>query len=259
MPTLLTSDGTPIYYEVTGSGIPPLVFVHGWCSNLRHWDAQVGYFALGHRVLAVDRRGQGRSGVSSHGYTVEQHAADLAEVLAREEIDGAIVVGHAGGAPTVLELARSYPDRVRALVAVDAVPPRRRVGGAARNGTALTELVDRLAGPDGGAVFEAMYRGFFDDPDGPVGRAAVADALGVPLSVAVAELRGLDIDTLALAQQIRQPVLWLTVGPADRATVGAAFRGVQYAEVTGSGHFPHLEAPDQVDSAIERFVVGLAG
>ncbi|MBW1886212.1 MAG: hypothetical protein JRJ58_21990 [Deltaproteobacteria bacterium] len=35
--------------------------MHGGCSNPRHWDAQMRYFAKPHRVVAVDRRGHGRS------------------------------------------------------------------------------------------------------------------------------------------------------------------------------------------------------
>src|SRR5262245_13527393 len=61
MPELTTDDGARIYYEVEGAGDPALVFVHGWCSNLRHWDPQAEHFSRRHRVLRVDRRGYGRS------------------------------------------------------------------------------------------------------------------------------------------------------------------------------------------------------
>jgi len=71
-------------------------------------------------VLAVDRRGHGRSDVPEGGYTAKQHAADIAEVARKEKIRNAIVVGHAGGGPSTLEFARSYPQYARAVVMVDA-------------------------------------------------------------------------------------------------------------------------------------------
>ncbi len=38
MPTFRTEDGAELYYNVEGTerGNPPLIFIHGWCSNLTH-------------------------------------------------------------------------------------------------------------------------------------------------------------------------------------------------------------------------------
>ena len=54
MATLTSQDGTKVFYTVRGEGRPPFIFIHGWCSNLTHWDARTRYFAKGHRVLAAD-------------------------------------------------------------------------------------------------------------------------------------------------------------------------------------------------------------
>ena len=260
MAKLTTRDGTRIFYKVRGEGRPPFLFIHGWCSNLGHWDAQTRYFARRHRVLAVDRRGHGRSDVPAAGYTAKQHAADLAEVARLEKIRAAIVVGHAGGGPATLEFARSYPKLARAVVLVDSiVGPSARIGDSTDPaGMALAGMIGPLEGENGAAVLKEMYGGFFSEHAGRIGRQAIAEALQTPLEVAAAELRSLAIDTQAIAKQLRQPVLWLTVAPADQMAVGKVFRNVQFGQVVGSGHFPQLEVPDQTNAMIERFVATLS-
>ncbi|NQZ97018.1 MAG: alpha/beta hydrolase [Myxococcales bacterium] len=256
MATLTTRDGTRIFYKVRGEGRPPFIFIHGWCSNLAHWDAQTRHFGKRHRVLAVDRRGQGRSDVPPGGYTGKQHAADLAEVARKEKIRSAIVVGHAGGGPTTLEFARSYPHLARAVVMVDSmVGPKARIGDPSDPaGRALGALIDSFEGPGGAAEFKKMYSGLFSRHAGPAGRQAVADAAKTPREVVAAELESLAINTLGIAKRLEQPVLWLTAAAANEAAVGKAFRNVQFARTVGSGHFPHIEVPEQTNAMIERFV-----
>lgn len=254
-----TDDGVRIHYEVQDGGEPALVFLHGWCSNLRHWDAQVEYFAPRHRVLAVDRRGHGKSDVpapTSGGYTASRHGTDLAEVMDATGTTRAVVVGHAGGAPGVLALAAARPDLVRALVLVDTiVSPESRIGDPDDHaGATLGAMVDRILGPDGPAAFTAMYEAMFSTHAGPVATEAVASASLVPAAVAAEELRSLAIDTVALARAARVPVLWLTVSGADEVRLRTVFADIQFGQVVGSGHFPHLEVPEQVNAMIERFV-----
>ena len=193
MATLTTQDRTKIFYTVRGEGRPPFIFIHGWCSNLTHWDAQMRYFAKGHRVLAVDRRGHGRSDVPEGGYTAKQHAADIAEVARKEKIRNAIVVGHAGGGPSTLEFARSYPQYARAVVMVDAqVGPKAKIGDPKDPfGAQLGGIIDLLNGKNGRAAFKQVYSGFFSEHAGRAGRAAIADAARTPRDVAVAELVGI--------------------------------------------------------------------
>ena len=84
MPTFRTDDGAELHYKVEGHdrGNPDLIFIHGWCSNLNHWEEQASYFQDSHRILRMDRRGMGQSTTPGSGHTPQQHAADIA-ALAR--------------------------------------------------------------------------------------------------------------------------------------------------------------------------------
>jgi pimeloyl-ACP methyl ester carboxylesterase len=259
MTTLTTPDGTRLCYRVRGSGRPALVFVHGWCSNLTHWNAQIRYFARRHRVLALDRRGHGRSDVPDEGYTTEQHAADLAGVLRKERVRSAVIVGHAGGGAATLELAHAYPHLARAVVLVDSrVGPSVRVGDRGDPAwAALGGLIDRIRGERGAAEFVKIYREFFSKPAGRIAREAIAAAARTPREVAAAELLSLASGTQRIAEQLTQPVLWLSVSGADERALSGIFRDVQFGQLVGSGHFPQLEVPDQTNAMIDRFVSNL--
>ena len=253
------NDGTRLFYRARGSGAATFVFVHGWCSRADHWPSQLRSFARSHRVLAVDRRGHGRSDAPRSGYTAARHAQDLEEILAREGVHDAILVAHAGGVPATLALAVDAPARARALVLIDSrVGPRADLddpndpAGAAYRG-----MVDAIRGPRGEQALREMYSELFSPHAGEVAPVAIREALETPLEVAADELSSLAIDTLTLARRIEQPVLWLTAGGADEPALREAFRNIQFGQVVGSGHFPQLEVPDQTNAMIARFVATL--
>lgn len=259
MATHTTKDGTQLFYRIRGQGAPTFVFVHGWCSRADHWSSQLRYFGRRHRVLALDRRGHGRSEAPGSGYTAARHAEDLEEVLRKERVRNAIIVAHAGGVPAALALAVTAPARARALVLIDSrVGPRADLddpddpAGAAYRG-----MVEAIRGPRGSQALREMYGELFSPHAGAAGRAAIREALETPLEVAAAELSSLAIDTLELAGRVEQPVLWLTAGGADEPALGEAFGNIQFGQVVGSGHFPQLEVPDQTNAMIARFVATL--
>ncbi len=256
----ITHEEIPLHYEVNGSGHAPFIFVHGWCSNLAHWRNQVRYFARRHLTVAVDRRGHGRSGVpdSPQLFSPALHAADIAAVARKEGISGAVVVGHAGGGPAVLELARAHPELVRALVMVDAgVYPKPRINDPNDPfGSRLGQMIDALSSADGVDRFREIYATFFaPHAAGSLVKRAVADALRTSLSVAIAELRRtIGTSTQAIGKAVKQPVLFVTATAADQRYVRSVLRDVQFGQVVGSGHFVQLEVPAQLNAMIETFV-----
>ena len=258
MPKFQTA-GANLYYRVQGSATdrPPLILIHGWCSNLEHYAPQAKHFARKHRVLRLDRRGMGRSTTPGEGHTAEQHAADIAALAKSLNIRGAIAIGHAGGGPATLELTRGYRRLVKATVMIDsAMYAEPRIGDPKNPfGHTLGTMIDALQGPNGKRAFKQMYTGYFSKKcDRTVRNPAIADAMRTPLPIAVDELLGMAVSTQALADDIRQPVLWLTANQVDQGYIASHLQNVQFAEVAGSGHFPQLEVPAQTNAMIETFI-----
>src|ERR1700678_4246797 len=124
MGTIRTKDGTSIYYKDWGSG-QPIVFSHGWPLSADDWDGQMLFFVgKGLRVIAHDRRGDGRSTQTSDGHDMDHCADDLATLTAHLDLRGAVHVVHStGGGEVVHYLARHGESRVAKAVIISAVPP----------------------------------------------------------------------------------------------------------------------------------------
>lgn len=112
-----TDDGTRIYYEEAGSGIPVL-FVHEFAGDHRSWELQVRSFSRRYRCIVYAARGYPPSDVPSKvaSYSQDLAVADAIGVLDHLEIDSAHVIGLSMGGFTSLLLGLRNPDRTRSIV-----------------------------------------------------------------------------------------------------------------------------------------------
>jgi NAD(P)-dependent dehydrogenase (short-subunit alcohol dehydrogenase family)/pimeloyl-ACP methyl ester carboxylesterase len=123
MAKALLSSGLTLHYQQVGSG-PDLVLVHGLTGNLAIWHLHmVPLLMQRFRVLTYDLRGHGYSDVPPAGYTPDDMAGDLLGLLDVLGIAKAAVVGHSYGADTALYFAHHHPERVSAVVAIEAALP----------------------------------------------------------------------------------------------------------------------------------------
>lgn len=114
----LEVPGGELYYEVAGEGIP-VVLVHGLALDTRMWDDQVPALGDIATVVRYDVRGFGRS--TRDASTPYSNAGDLWHLLDHVGIDHAVLVGLSMGGRVVVEATLAAPERVRALVLLDAV------------------------------------------------------------------------------------------------------------------------------------------
>jgi non-heme chloroperoxidase len=128
MAKIATRDGTKIYYKDWGpKNAQPIVFHHGWPLSSDDWDTQMLFFlGQGYRVVALDRRGHGRSSQVGDGHDMDHYAADAAAVVEHLDLRNTIHVGHStgGGEATRYVARHGQPQgRVAKLVLIAAVPP----------------------------------------------------------------------------------------------------------------------------------------
>ncbi|EOC9364122.1 alpha/beta hydrolase [Enterobacter asburiae] len=128
MEFVTTKDGVNIYYKDWGpKEAQPIVFHHGWPLSADDWDNQMLFFlAEGYRVIAIDRRGHGRSDQVSEGHDMDHYASDASAVVESLDLRNAVHVGHSTGGGQVARYVARYGQpqgRVAKAVLVSAVPP----------------------------------------------------------------------------------------------------------------------------------------
>jgi len=259
-----------IHHVCTGTGTPPLVFVHGFACAHSDWDAQVAHFAPRHRCIAVDLRGHGASPGDAMDCSMERFGADVANVLAARDVTGAVLLGHSMGCRVVVEAALQAPERVAGVILVDGSQ------FAPAMGPALRQL---FSTPDGFAtVTGKWFPEMFNAKSNPKVVAAIgARAAQLPRAVGERVMRDLqryDVTRLESSlAALRVPVMAIqttysnerrerrsmTKGQSTpyldmlRACVPKA--GVEI--IPGTGHFPQIDEPKATNGLIADFLARL--
>ena len=98
---------------------PPVLMLHSIGTTLHVFDPQAAALARHRRVIRMDLRGHGLSGVTPGPYSMSLHARDALALLDALGVRRAHVVGLSIGGRIALQLAAEAPDRVASLVLMD--------------------------------------------------------------------------------------------------------------------------------------------
>ncbi|WP_374221277.1 alpha/beta fold hydrolase [Variovorax sp. E3] len=113
-----------LHYEVHGpsDAAATVLLSSGLGGSAGFWQPQLGaLIAAGHRVIAYDQRGTGRSPAAlPEAYAIEHMAQDVLEILDATQTTQCHFAGHALGGLVGLRLALDAPARVASLVLVNA-------------------------------------------------------------------------------------------------------------------------------------------
>ena len=247
------ADNLEIAYETAGSGDPALVFIHGICADRSDFAPQLARFSGRRRVIALDLRGHGESGVPRE-VTIEDFVADVIAVADAAGLESAVLCGHSMAGVVGLKVALARPQMVRGVAMIDGTvlfpEPVRQAG--------LTGLVPALAGE---AWFDAL-RGYFmsrifdlSDPE-DLKQRVLADARRTrPDFVRTFFASLLASDYAVELETVGCPLLYIHARtPSDVQRLRELRPDALVSQVAGSGHYPMLTVPDQVNAVLDRFL-----
>jgi pimeloyl-ACP methyl ester carboxylesterase len=140
------SGDIDLYYEDHGSG-EPIVLIHGYPLSGASWEKQVPVLlGAGHRVIAYDRRGFGKSSQPTTGYNYDTFAEDLHKLVQHLKLHDFTLVGFSMGGGEVARYLGKYGSKgVRKAVIISGVPPF------------LLKTAENQEGVDG-SVFEGIQK-----------------------------------------------------------------------------------------------------
>jgi pimeloyl-ACP methyl ester carboxylesterase/quinol monooxygenase YgiN len=110
-----------LHYVIGGSG-PLVVLLHGFPNTWYAWRDVMTELAQTMTVLALDLRGLGDSEPGTQPNDVPTGAHDLAVLLEELDLGAAFVAGQDWGGSTAFAFATAYPESVKALAVIEAMP-----------------------------------------------------------------------------------------------------------------------------------------
>lgn len=265
-------NGKKIRYSEEGQG-PVLLLIHGSAGSIEDWEPTRTMLLKGHRVIAVDRPGQGHSDAVEADNQLAAQADILAEWLKQRTSDRAVLVGHSYGGGVALAMAVRHPAHVRGVVHVAGVGSPER---AKRNKQAwsplfripwLRGIIAQLAGRIlARRVIRQGLEDAFDPERSFLTEAFVERNFALWSQPRIQIARTLEIDRLyhdlaeiaPLWPSIKAPVYLLAAG-GDRSvspdTARELFRQIPYASIQilpNASHMLPVTQPKAIAAAVSR-------
>lgn len=121
----VTTEGDGLYYEIRGHG-QPLLMIPAAGGDARRYSFVANILSNEYKVITYDRRGNSRSTKNNpQNFEVSQQSRDAVAVLSAAGETSAFVFGNSSGAVIALDMAKTQPQAIRAIVAHE--PPITRV------------------------------------------------------------------------------------------------------------------------------------
>ena len=248
------SNGVEIAFDDTGGPEPAIVLIHAAFGNRSSYDGMVPGLAKKHRVITLDLRGHGDSGVPDEPFGLLECANDALAVCREAGVRRAVLGGLSMSGVISLIAAGLAPDLVAGVVMLDGTllfPEVIRKHG-------LEEFVPALEGP---RWLEAARNYFgtlmFTRFDPPGLKDEILDDLSkVPPHIAAPLMRDIFIsDHAEKLVAAPCPLLYIHgVTPTDVNRLRELRPDALVGAVVGAGHFINMVVPEQLNAMIERFI-----
>ncbi|MDN3024242.1 alpha/beta hydrolase [Streptomyces sp. S.PB5] len=266
MPIFAAPDGTQLAYHLRGDG-QPLVVLPGGPMRASGYLGDLGGLSAHRRLVLLDLRGTGESAAPADPatYRCDRLVDDVEALRVELGLERMDLLAHSAGGSLAMLYAARYPERVRRLVLVTAIPwalgmpvtdEERLAAALLRKGepwfdTAFPAFAASLDGTGGyDPVFAPFFYGRWDEA------AAAHDARGdQEFNDEAADVYGSPgaYDPPATREalaRLERPVLVLS-GEVDNAPrpelarrTADVFPAAEVAVQPGAGHYPWLDDPE---------------
>ncbi len=267
------SGGVRLHYKDEGHG-PLIVLVHGFGDNFGSWDGWAAALKDRYRVIRIDLPGHGLTRAPATTRLDPEAFADVIDEFAvKAGLPKFAVAGNSLGGAVAWELAVRHPDRLNALILVDAAgfpsttlaknPPLAFRILQYEWGRAILKTIDNkplircsLKGEVGNpaAITDALINRWADVQRAPGHRdILLSGPLAGKGAASEAALRNIHLPTLVLWGQI-DPLITLDAGKK----FAAAIPGAQLKVYPHVGHLPQIEIPAVSAHDVAAFLATIA-
>ncbi len=256
-------NGIGLHYIDTGkrNGLP-MLFLHGMTFDHTMWSPQIELLKSKRRVIALDLRGHGKSGVGDGQYTFRMFSEDLVALMDYLEIDKAALCGLSMGGAIALRTVELYPERVGALIFCDATCHADSDEARKRRESAIQTIKK-----DGLGSFADGFLRMVFTPETFSNKMEIVESMrkvivsSSPLGICGALLaQAARTDTSEILSKIAVPTL-LIVGEQDSITPPALFRSIhervsesELRVIPNAAHVTNLENRQEFNKRLMDFM-----
>lgn len=259
----VTINAVDIAYDDHGIGLP-VIFLHAFPLNRSMWTGLTAALLeeQRYRLVTVDWRGFGESGITNTVSTMELLADDVAALMDSLGMRQALLCGLSMGGYVALAFLQKYPQRMSGLILANTRP-----GADSDAAKANRERIACLAETRGNGIIADLHvptllsdhtRRHHPEVEAQVRRMV---ATATPSGIAAA-LRGMAqrADLTALLTTIAFPTLVIggefdTLTPPDMLQAYAAhIPAVQLSIIAQAGHLSNLEQPEAFLAVVRSFL-----
>jgi 3-oxoadipate enol-lactonase len=259
MPSIRTSDGIEIDYELRGDPSKPvLMFSNSLGTTRSMWDKQSEAFSEKFHILRYDTRGHGQSGAPNAPYSLERLGEDVVELLDTLNFQSVHFCGLSLGGMTGMWLGIHAADRVRSLVLCctsSYLPP------PAMWDARIQQILDQGMASISNVVLSRWFTPSFLEDVSPASDAVRGELLSTSTAGYVgccAAIR--DMDLRPELAKIKKSCL-VIAGQDDQATppehgkfIAAGIAGSRYLEIENAAHLSNIEQEESFNSAVSKFL-----
>jgi len=247
-------DQTKMYFDKAGLGNPTFIFIHGGGADNSHLAPQFYFFARRGTAINLDLRGYGKSDRPAQYGTIAQYADDVAYLCGQLKITSSIVIGHSMGGMVGVELAAKHPELPTALVLISS--------GVLFPKAALEDEEKVLRGLRS-VTYRAVIQALIDQiclPSDRFKSHVEKTFFAVPQEQWVAHFEAMFAWDKVARERVsacKVPILYIEDSGgcySDLPLFSSLCPQLVIGKTVGSGHFPTLEVPEQVNSMIEGFI-----
>jgi pimeloyl-ACP methyl ester carboxylesterase len=113
------ANGINIHYLRTGGNKPTIIALHGLAGNGACWSPMARALEQHYDIIMPDARGHGSSSAPLHGYTYQDHANDVIELIRTLGIKSPYLLGHSMGGMTATMVANRLGGAISGLILAD--------------------------------------------------------------------------------------------------------------------------------------------
>jgi len=263
--------GFHVHYQEEGhASLPLLVLLHGFGDSYTTWDGWVRELGSQFRIIRLDFPGHGLTRAPADYVLRGDALADFVDAFAAKlDLPQFAVAGNSMGGSVAWQLALRHPDRVNALVLLDAagfpnekppatVPLAFRILKF-RLGRALLQNIDNRPLIDG-ALKSDVYDESVITPALVDRWAEFQRAPGHRAILMSIDPASMNSASAPVLQYIRAPALVVNgesdvlVEPASAAKLAAAIPGAKLIVYPHVGHLPQIEIPQRSAADVAAFL-----